>query len=156
MKNRNHLANIGLIHQVNVIEDGLIDIPMLQVLQPDGSLHQQAEIPTLSQQAALKILQTMQYVRLLDERMVAAQRQGRISFYLACTGEEASTVASAAALEPQDMIMSQYREQGALAYRGFTSKEFMDQLKMIGIVTLSILGIIAIFVGSIWYSRLPV
>ena len=35
-------------------------------------------------------------------------------------------------------------------------KEFMDQLKMIGIVTLSILGIIAIFVGSIWYSRLPV
>ena len=128
MKNRNHLANIGLIHQVNVIEDGLIDIPMLQVLQPDGSLHQQAEIPTLTQQVALKILQTMQYVRLLDERMVAAQRQGRISFYLACTGEEASTVASAAALEPQDMIMSQYREQGALAYRGFTSKEFMDQL----------------------------
>jgi hypothetical protein len=35
-------------------------------------------------------------------------------------------------------------------------KEFMDQLKMIGIVSLSILGIIAIFVGSIWYSRLPV
>ena len=128
MKDRNHLANIGLIHQVNVIEDGLIDIPMLQVLQPDGSLHQQAELPTISQPSALKILQTMQYVRLLDERMVAAQRQGRISFYLACTGEEASTVSSAAALEPQDMIMSQYREQGALAYRGFTSKEFMDQL----------------------------
>jgi 2-oxoisovalerate dehydrogenase E1 component alpha subunit len=37
-------------------------------------------------------------------------------------------VASAAALESQDMIMSQYREQGALAYRGFTSKEFMDQM----------------------------
>lgn len=99
MKDRNHLANIGLIHQVNVIEDGLIDIPMLQVLQPDGSLHQQAELPTISQPSALKILQTMQYVRLLDERMVAAQRQGRISFYLACTGEEASTVASAAWME---------------------------------------------------------
>ena len=35
-------------------------------------------------------------------------------------------------------------------------KELMDQLKMIGIVTLSILAIIAIFIGSIWYSRLPV
>ena len=128
MKDRNHLANIGLIHQVNIIENGLIDIPMLQVLQPDGTLHPQAELPKITQQSALKILQTMQYVRLLDERMVAAQRQGRISFYLACTGEEASTVASAAALEPQDMIMSQYREQGALAYRGFSSKDFMDQM----------------------------
>ena len=100
MKDRNHLANIGLVHQVNVIENGLVDIPMLQVLQPDGTLHPQAEVPGINQQCALKILQTMQYVRLLDERMVAAQRQGRISFYLACTGEEASTVASAAALEP--------------------------------------------------------
>ena len=128
MKNRNHLANIGLIHRVNVIANGLIDIPMLQVLQADGTLHPEAEAPKISKQVALKILNTMQYVRLLDERMVAAQRQGRISFYLACTGEEASTVASAAALEPQDMIMSQYREQGALAYRGFSSKEFMDQM----------------------------
>jgi 2-oxoisovalerate dehydrogenase E1 component alpha subunit len=128
MKDRNHLANIGLIHQVNIIENGLIDIPMLQVLQTDGTLHPQAELPQITQQDSLKILETMQYIRILDERMVAAQRQGRISFYLACTGEEASTVASAAALEPQDMIMSQYREQGALAYRGFSSKEFMDQM----------------------------
>lgn len=128
MKDRNHLANIGLTHHVKVIENGLIDIPMLQVLQPDGTPHKQAELPDVNEQLASKILHTMQYVRLLDERMVAAQRQGRISFYLACTGEEASTVASAAALEPQDMIMSQYREQGALAYRGFSSKEFMDQM----------------------------
>jgi hypothetical protein len=35
-------------------------------------------------------------------------------------------------------------------------KEFMDQLKMIGIVTFSILVLIALFVGTIWYSRLPV
>jgi urocanate hydratase len=35
-------------------------------------------------------------------------------------------------------------------------KELMDQLKMIGIVTFSILVLIALFVGTIWYSRLPV
>ncbi|WP_299074419.1 thiamine pyrophosphate-dependent dehydrogenase E1 component subunit alpha [uncultured Paraglaciecola sp.] len=128
MKDRNHLANIGLVHQVSIIENGLIDIPMLQVLQPDGTLHPDAILSEMTQEKAHKILQTMEYIRLLDERMVAAQRQGRISFYLACTGEEASTVASAAALEPQDMIMSQYREQGALAYRGFSTKEFMDQM----------------------------
>ena len=35
-------------------------------------------------------------------------------------------------------------------------KELMEQLKMIGIVTFSILVLIALFVGTIWYSRLPI
>ena len=128
MKDRNHLSNIGLNHQVNVISNGLLDIPMLQILQADGTPHPGATLPDMTQAQAEKILSTMQFIRILDERMVAAQRQGRISFYLACTGEEAATVASAAALAPQDMIMSQYREQGALAYRGFTTEQFMDQM----------------------------
>ena len=128
MKDRNHLSNVELSHQVNIIENGLIDIPMLQLLQSDGVPHASAELPDIDQQTASKIYQTMQYIRVLDERMVAAQRQGRISFYLACTGEEASTVASAAALQPQDMIMSQYREQGTLAYRGYSSEQFMNQM----------------------------
>ncbi|MFQ3219606.1 MAG: 2-oxoisovalerate dehydrogenase E1 component alpha subunit [Paraglaciecola sp.] len=128
MKDRNHLSNIGLSHQVNIIDNGLADIPMLQMLQADGTVHQSAKLPDMDKITAHKIYQTMQYVRVLDERMVGAQRQGRISFYLACTGEEASTVASAAALAPQDMIMSQYREQGALAYRGYTTTQFMNQM----------------------------
>ena len=41
---------------------------------------------------------------------------------------EKRLLASAAALSDEDMIMSQYREQGALAYRGFTVEAFMDQL----------------------------
>ncbi|MFT4994917.1 MAG: 2-oxoisovalerate dehydrogenase E1 component alpha subunit [Paraglaciecola sp.] len=128
MQDRNHLSNVGLSHQVHIIENGLVDIPMLQILQSDGVPHASAELPDIDQETVNKIYQTMQYIRVLDERMVAAQRQGRISFYLACTGEEASTVASAAALEPQDMIMSQYREQGTLAYRGYRTEQFMNQM----------------------------
>lgn len=128
MKDRNHLLNVGLSHSVNVIENGLIDIPMLQLLTADGSPHENVDLPDLDKDLVLKIYRTMQYIRVLDERMIAAQRQGRISFYLACTGEEASTIGSAAALQPQDMIMSQYREQGALAYRGYTTEQFMNQM----------------------------
>jgi 2-oxoisovalerate dehydrogenase E1 component alpha subunit len=128
MKDRNHLSNVGLTNQVKVISNGLLDIPMVQLLQADGSLNGDVTLPDMSEELAKKILHTMQYIRILDERMVAAQRQGRISFYLACTGEEASTIGSAAALEPQDMIMSQYREQGALAFRGFTTEQFMNQM----------------------------
>lgn len=128
MKDRNHLSHVGLSHEVNIIENGLIDIPMLQILQPDGTVHTDAVAPELDRETAHKIYRTMQYIRVLDERMIAAQRQGRISFYLACTGEEASTVGSAAALDNADMIMSQYREQGTLAYRGYTTEQFMNQM----------------------------
>lgn len=128
MKTRNHLSNVGVVNQVEIITDGLLDIPMLQILSPDGTICEGAEEPELDKETALKIFHTMQFTRVLDERMVAAQRQGRISFYLASTGEEASAVASAAALKFDDMIMSQYREQGALAYRGYTTEQFMNQM----------------------------
>lgn len=128
MKTRNHLSNVGVINHVEIISDGLIDIPMLQILNADGSLCEGAAEPELDKDTALRIFSTMQFTRVLDERMIAAQRQGRISFYLASTGEEASVVASAAALKDADMIMSQYREQGALAYRGYTTEQFMNQM----------------------------
>ncbi|MBZ2162344.1 thiamine pyrophosphate-dependent dehydrogenase E1 component subunit alpha [Alteromonas stellipolaris] len=128
MEDRNHLGKIKTTNRVEVIGNGLIDIPMLQLLKPDGSEHETAQLPEIDQTLALKIHDTMEYIRILDERMVAAQRQGRISFYLASTGEEAAAVASAAALSLNDMIMSQYREQGALAFRGYTTDQFMNQM----------------------------
>jgi 2-oxoisovalerate dehydrogenase E1 component alpha subunit len=128
VKDRNHLAEVKTTNKVNIIEKGVVDIPMLQVLSSEGNVIDGAEAPELSKDDALKIYNTMEYIRVLDERMVGAQRQGRISFYLASTGEEAASVASAAALSPDDMIMSQYREQGALAYRGYTTDQFMNQM----------------------------
>lgn len=128
MQDRNHLASVKTTRQVKIIENGLIDIPMLQILQPDGTVHPDAEEPDIARDTAEKMLEVMQFIRILDERMVAAQRQGRISFYLASTGEEAAAVASAAALTNDDMIMSQYREQGALAWRGYKTEQFMNQM----------------------------
>nr|WP_283616465.1 thiamine pyrophosphate-dependent dehydrogenase E1 component subunit alpha [Alteromonas macleodii] len=128
MKDRNHLAEVKTTNKVEIITKGVVDIPMLQILSAEGELIEKAVEPDLSKEEALKIFNTMHYIRVLDERMVGAQRQGRISFYLASTGEEAASVASAAALSEDDMIMSQYREQGALAYRGYTTEQFMNQM----------------------------
>ena len=128
MNDRNHLGNVSMTHEVRIIENGLLDIPMLAILDADGTVYPQAKEPEINQQLAIKMYHTMLYTRMLDERMVAAQRQGRISFYLASTGEEAAVVGSAAALSADDMIMSQYREHGALAFRGYTSAQFMNQM----------------------------
>lgn len=103
-------------------------IPTFRLLKQDGSLYKGAKAPEIDKQKALRIYHAMVTTRVLDERMLAAQRQGRLSFYMQCTGEEAAIIGSTAALDDADMIMAQYREQGSLAYRGFTIDEFMNQL----------------------------
>lgn len=103
-------------------------IPTFSLLRQDGTLHDGAEAPDLGRDQALRMYRAMLFTRVLDERMLAAQRQGRLSFYLQSTGEEATVVGATAALDDADMIMAQYREQGALAYRGFSTDEFMNQL----------------------------
>lgn len=70
-----------------------------------------------------------QLVRLreMDALLLDAQRQGRISFYMTCTGEEAIHFGAASALENGDPVLAQYREQGVLMWRGFTLNQFMNQ-----------------------------
>ncbi len=116
------------VHRLDFIRGDEFQVPTYKVLKQDGSPYKGAEVPVLEKSLALKIYRAMVRTRVLDERMLAAQRQGRLSFYMQCTGEEATTVGFAAALDDQDMIMAQYREQGALVYRGFSLDEFMNQL----------------------------
>ena len=127
MTNPNNVT-IKASNQLAFIEGSALDIPMLQILDKDGTVIENATTPNLDKETALRIFDTMQFIRVLDERMTAAQRQGRISFYMQCLGEEAAITASAAALTDDDMIMAQYREQAALRYRGFTLEQFMDQM----------------------------
>lgn len=127
MTNPNN-ATISTVHTAEFTSGHALQIPTLRILNDDGTIYEGATAPELSKELALKMYNTMTFIRVLDERMLAAQRQGRISFYMQCLGEEAATIGSAAALDDADMIMAQYREQGALRYRGFTLEQFMNQL----------------------------
>ncbi len=117
-----------VVHKPTLIDGHSVDIPILKILQQDGTTYEGADLPDIDQALATKVYKTLAFHRVLDERMVAAQRQGRISFYMAALGEEATSVGGAAALKAQDMIMAQYREQGALMFRGFTLEQFMNQM----------------------------
>ena len=117
-----------VVHTPAFIDGHSVDIPILKILQQDGTLYSGAELPEIDQAKATKMYKALAFHRVLDERMVAAQRQGRVSFYMAALGEEAASVGGAAGLEDQDMIMAQYREQGALIYRGFSLEDMMNQM----------------------------
>ena len=73
-------------------------------------------------------LRHMLLTRAFDERMQRTQRQGKISFYMKSTGEEAVSVAQTMALRPGDMLFPGYRNQGAQFARGRNPVLLMCQL----------------------------
>jgi 2-oxoisovalerate dehydrogenase E1 component alpha subunit len=84
--------------------------------------------PKLDPDTLRKMLRDMVTVRIFDDRMYRAQRQGKTSFYMKCTGEEAIGVAAAAALDRDDMHFPTYRQQGLLVARGYPLTEMMNQI----------------------------
>jgi 2-oxoisovalerate dehydrogenase E1 component alpha subunit len=84
--------------------------------------------PKLDAETLRRGLKHMLLVRVFDDRMYRAQRQGKTSFYMKCTGEEAIAIAQAAALEPTDMCFPSYRQQGLLIARGYPLVAMMCQI----------------------------
>ncbi|WP_126172661.1 3-methyl-2-oxobutanoate dehydrogenase (2-methylpropanoyl-transferring) subunit alpha [Altericroceibacterium xinjiangense] len=84
--------------------------------------------PRLSPDRVRAILRDMALVRAFDERMYRGQRQGKTSFYMKSTGEEATSVAAAHALASDDMVFPSYRQQGVLIARGYPLIEMVNQI----------------------------
>ena len=100
---------------------------LVRVLDDDG-LAKGAWNPRLSPDLLRRMLRSMALVRAFDERMFRAQRQGKTSFYMKCTGEEAVAVAAAYALDRDDMCFPSYRQQGLLIARDWPLVDMMNQI----------------------------
>ncbi len=98
----------------------------LRVILDDGSVDPAVD-PKLSREDAVRLYRGMMLERILDDRMLALQRQGRIGFYGPSTGQEAAIVAPALAMGPEDWIVPQYREPGAALARGMPHKDMICQ-----------------------------
>ncbi|MFA7602390.1 MAG: 3-methyl-2-oxobutanoate dehydrogenase (2-methylpropanoyl-transferring) subunit alpha [Novosphingobium sp.] len=84
--------------------------------------------PRLDAGTLRRMLRIMALTRAFDDRMYRAQRQGKTSFYMKCTGEEAVSVAAAFALADDDMVFPSYRQQGILISRGYPLVEMINQI----------------------------
>jgi 2-oxoisovalerate dehydrogenase E1 component alpha subunit len=84
--------------------------------------------PKLDPDTLRRMLRDMMLVRVYDDRMYRAQRQGKTSFYMKSTGEEAVAVAAAHALDRDDMCFPTYRQQGILVARDYPLVEMMCQI----------------------------
>ncbi|MEZ4398709.1 MAG: thiamine pyrophosphate-dependent enzyme [Kofleriaceae bacterium] len=98
-----------------------------RVLDDDGRVLPGARVPEVADDLLRAIFDKMSLVRIMDDRMMRLQRQGRLGFYMKAIGEEATHFA-VAQLRGGDWIYPSYREQGAWFWRGYTIKQFIDQL----------------------------
>jgi pyruvate dehydrogenase E1 component alpha subunit/2-oxoisovalerate dehydrogenase E1 component alpha subunit len=66
-------------------------------------------------------------IRLLDERLVQLQRQGRVAFHGSCAGQEVAPVAAGLALRSGDWIFPALRESYAMLVRGYPLANYLGQ-----------------------------
>ena len=97
------------------------------ILREDGSVDKARE-PAVDDAQLLKIYETMRLIRLVDEKCMNLQRQGRIGFYGTTTGEEAAVVGAAAALHGEDWVFPALRQSGIMLYRGFPLYKYFAHL----------------------------
>jgi pyruvate dehydrogenase E1 component alpha subunit len=103
------------------------DVGLLSVLREDGSTDPATD-PRMPPELIGRAYREIKRLRLLDARMILIQRQGRIGFYGACTGQEATPVATALALEPADWVFPALRESVMMLVRGFPLPTYIAQV----------------------------
>jgi pyruvate dehydrogenase E1 component alpha subunit len=90
----------------------------LQVLNEEGEVVNEAAMPELSDEQLQELMRRMVYTRILDQRSISLNRQGRLGFYAPTAGQEASQLASQFALEKEDFILPGYRDVPQLIWHG--------------------------------------
>src|SRR3954452_13969758 len=100
---------------------------VIRVMRDDGTVEPALD-PGLSDAELVSLYTTMVRVRILDDRLVALQRQGRIGFHIGSIGEEAAILGSAFAMRKQNRILPCYREFGAALLRGLSLQRYIDSM----------------------------
>ena len=91
---------------------------MLQILNEDGEIINKEMDPGLSDEQLTELMTRMVWTRILDQRSISLNRQGRLGFYAPTAGQEASQLASQFALESEDFILPGYRDVPQIIFHG--------------------------------------
>ncbi len=127
-----HLSPAGEVRRpsVNALPIDTTDLAytLVRVLDDDGRAVG-PWAPQVDPKLLCRGMRAMLKTRIFDARMLIAQRQKKISFYMQCLGEEAIATAHTLALADGDMCFPTYRQQGLLLARDDVSMvELMCQL----------------------------
>jgi 2-oxoisovalerate dehydrogenase E1 component alpha subunit len=100
---------------------------LIRVLDGDGHAVG-AWKPAIEPQRLRDGLHAMLLTRLFEERMFRAHRQGKTSFFMKSTGEEAIGAAQSMVLSSRDMCFPTYRVLSWLMARGYPLTDLVNQI----------------------------
>lgn len=92
------------------------------ILNANGEIINEKELPSFSDDELLYLYRTMLFSRIIDEKALSYQRQGRMLTYAPNIGQEAAQIGSAYAMEKGDWLVPAFRELGAWLIRGVPLK----------------------------------
>lgn len=108
-------AQFDAVATLNEIES---KFEMVQVLDEEGNVVNSDLLPDLSDEELVELMERMVWTRVLDQRSISLNRQGRLGFYAPTAGQEASQLASHYALEKEDYVLPGYRDVPQLIWHG--------------------------------------
>jgi len=91
---------------------------MIQIMDKDGNIVKPEWMPEISTEDLIRIYKTMRLSRIIDEKTLQYQRQGRMLTYAPNLGQEATQVGSIAAARQTDWVAPSFRELGIWLYKG--------------------------------------
>ncbi len=103
------------------------DLGLFRILDDAGHARE-VGAPKIPDHVAVRAYRFMKLMRQLDARMILLQRQGRVGFYGACTGQEATPIGTALALQPDDWVFQALRESSMMLVRGLPLATYISQI----------------------------
>ncbi len=100
---------------------------LFRVLRDDGTADPSAD-PFLPEAQLLGMFTEMLKIRMIDQRMLMRQRQGKIGFYGTITSQETTPFATAFATQKEDWIFPALRESSIMLARGFPLVTWLAQV----------------------------
>lgn len=100
-----------------MIDQNELQIEMVQLLDENGNGEEET-LHSFSDDVLITLYQWMRKARVVDERLLKMQRQGRIGTYAPFSGQEAAQIGSVLALDKDDWLFPSYREMAACLAHG--------------------------------------
>jgi 2-oxoisovalerate dehydrogenase E1 component alpha subunit len=126
-----HLAKAGDVRKPPIdaapIDTADLAYSLIRVLDEEGNAVGPWD-PEADPELLRAGMRAMLKTRIFDSRMLIAQRQKKMSFYMQCLGEEAIATAQTLALNMDDMCFPTYRQQGILMAREVSLVDMICQL----------------------------
>ncbi|MDQ0340414.1 pyruvate dehydrogenase E1 component alpha subunit [Caldalkalibacillus uzonensis] len=93
-------------------------VETIKVLDADGKVVSSDLEPKMSDDELRELMKRMVFTRVLDQRAISLNRQGRLGFYAPVAGQEATMIGSQFALNKEDFILPSYRDIPQIVWHG--------------------------------------